>query len=448
MRSLLLTTALVLSAGLLSACEDFVTDVDPPIDLVDNDSLNSERQVPFLVTGVQQRFATSHDQVAVSASGLSDEFVFNRAVRNATFPTYEEIDSGDIPLDNNTVRNAYRALGQARFYADDLVRRAQENIEFEDFPEREAVALYNGYLYGGIARFFYAAYIGLDAGDPATLPADRANGGIIGTMEDPGEPGPFIPAAEMYDLALERFNLALENTTDDYQRRAVNSLIAQTLLYKATDPQGGSSLAAEAAAIRTAAENGLQEGDPAFGSSHSVQSSNEYWSNAGVGRTQFSVPAEYTELPDAVVFAVTPTQEEADAVRIPLERAPPAASADTTAYYRQAKYPEQGSPIPLVSWQETALILAELALQVDGDEEAARGYINDVRASYGLDDVEGAVDLNTLLRERQAELFATGERLLDQRRYPNQEASEWHLGAGAYRWLPIQNDERNINPNI
>lgn len=449
MRSFLLTTALVLSAGLLSACEDFVTDVDPPIDLVDNDSLNSERQVPFLVTGVQQRFATSHDQLSVAASGLSDEFVFDQRVRNATFPTYRDIDDGDITLDNNTVRNAYRALGQARFYADDLARRAQEDIEFEDFPEREATALYTGYLYGGIARYFYAVYIGLDAGDPASLPAERANGGIIGTIEDPGEPGPFIPAAQMYDLAVERFNLALENTTDAYQRRAVNSLIAQTLLYKATDPKGGSSLAAEAAAIRAAAENGLQAGDPAFASQHSVQSPNEYWSNAGIGRTQFSVPPEYTELPDAEVFGTDPEDggEVAD-VRIPLGFAPPASSSDTTAYYRQVKYFEEGTPLPLVTWQETALILAEVALQVDGDEGTARDLINDVRASYGLDDVEGDVDLNVLLRERQAELFATGDRLLDQRRYPDQEASEWHLGAEAYRWLPIPDDERNINPNL
>ena len=59
---------------------------------------------------------------------------------NATFPTYKEVDIGEITLDNNSVDNPFTGLGELRLFSDQLLERITE-IEFEDADLQREISL-------------------------------------------------------------------------------------------------------------------------------------------------------------------------------------------------------------------------------------------------------------------------------------------------------------------
>jgi hypothetical protein len=92
-------------------------------------------------------------------------------------------------------------------------------------------------------------------------------------------------------------------------------------------------------------------------------------------------------------------------------------------------------------------MLAEVELQEGGatGPANARTLIDEVRASHEIDPLPltTTVDINLLLEERDKELYLTGNRMVDQRRYDN-----WHLPAGSWKYFPITQSERNNNPEL
>lgn len=390
-----------ISLLLLAACSDFVDEVDPIIDQVEDDLLNDEAQIPFVSTGVKVRFATTLDQVVTLSGGLSDEFIFDSNVPNATFPTFRDIDAGDITLDNNSVDGMFFDLGELRFFADDLIRRVDQIGTFTD-AEVEREARFTGKLYGGIARYMFATYMGLNPDQ---------GGGVI-------DNGPFIPSSDMYNLALEKLQEALTFAGSDYETRVVNSIIARLHLF-----------AGNTQAALTAAQSGMQAGDDPFEALYNAQSTNLVWQQAGLGRSQYVLDPRFFGYVQA---------DPAEAARIPFVEI---LGADgTTIFYLQTKYDTESSPIPFVSWQENELMLAELELNSNNASALAR--VNAVRADHGLAPL-AALDLNTLIQERDKELLLTGVRLPDERRF-----GIWHLPAGKWMYLPITERERNNNPNL
>jgi len=389
-----------LSLMVMNACSDFVDEVDPIIDQVEDDLLNDEAQIPFVSKGVKVRFATTHDQVVILSEGLSDAFIFDSNVPNATFPTFRDIDVGDITLDNNSVDGMFFDLGELRFFADDLIRRVDEVGTFSD-AEVEREARFTGKLYGGIARYMFATYMGLNPTE---------GGGVI-------DNGPFIPASEMYAQALAKFQEALPFAGSDADTRMVNSLIARLHLYNGNT-----------AAALTAAQAGMVAGDPPFQSLHSTQSTNLVWQQAGLGRSQYVLDPRFFDYVQA---------DPNEAVRIPFIEI--LGSDGTTIFYLQTKYDSESSPIDFMSWQENELMLAELELNTDNATALAR--VNAIRAEDGLAPL-AALDLNALIVERDKELMLTGNRLPDQRRF-----GIWHL-PGKWQYLPITERERNNNPNL
>jgi len=385
-----------------SSCEDYATGVDPLIDRVEDERLTSEEQIEFVITGVKVQFGFTIDDLLQISDLLSDAFFFDANLPGASYPTYADIDLGEITLENNSVDGPYNNVGELRFFADDLVRRAGE-INFTDEALKNE-ALFWGNFFGGVARYLYATYFGL---------TQEQGGGIISI----DEPGPFIPSADMYDLALEKFDAALSYAADDYMKRVVNSLIARIHLIEA-----------DYANAATFAQNGLVQGDEPFQSLYNLENWNQYYAQAGRGRWQCG--AEYR-------FNDYITADPNEANRILIEQV--IGNDDTTVYYGQVKYPEQGSPITFMSWQENELMLAECEIRTGGSGLAR---INTVRASYGIADL-GTADLDVLYMERDKELCFTGIRLVDQRRF-----DKWHLGPGTWKYFPITESERNINPNI
>lgn len=435
---LFLTTALLLL--ILPACDSFVEEADEPIDSANDAALNDASQVPFLITGVQARFAQSHDNIAVLSGLLSDEQVFGDPMDqldpengDATFPTFRDIDFGEITRDNNSTDGNFNVLGEYRFLADRLLERIEvidgleeDNGGFEqDDPDDDSDstaaanaaalrndALYTANLHGGIARYFLATYYSL---------TERGGGATIAQSA-------VIPPSELYGQAIEKMTTAQGLVGDgSYEDKLINSLLARIELYTG-----------DFDAARSLAEAGLVEGDDPFQSLHSVQSVNFWFTQAGVGRQQVVAAQRFTEYLD---------EDSTEAARIPLRSINP--DNGPARIKTQDLYPTQDVPINFMSWQENELMLAELDLR-DGDSDSALERFNAVRASSGLSALESA-SFEVLVEERDKELFTEGQRLIDQRRFDGNAdvPLSWHLESVTTAWyLPISQQECNDNQQI
>ncbi len=382
-------------------CENYVQNVDPLINQVEDDRLNDPGQVDFLIKGVLQRLSTTASNMGMLAGGLSDELVFDQDLPRATFPSYREINEGQIPLDNNSVDGLSFDLNEARFFADDLIRRINEIEGIDDALRNQA--LYTANLVGGLMRQYLASYWALNPKEP---------GGVI-------DAGPFIPADEMYQLAMEKYQEALKYASNDHETKVVHTLMARIFLI-----QGDYANTATHAAM------GLQMGDEPFLAKYSVETPNSYFFGAHEkGRIQWIVDFRFNDYIQA-------DPKEANRIKI----APTTGTSGKTYYY-QNMFDARESPFPITSWQENTLMLAEVDVR-NGDTVSALTRINALRASYGLDPLP-SVDLDVIYVERDKTLFLTGMRLIDQNRF-----DRWHLPDGTWRYLPITERERNANDNL
>ncbi len=401
MKKIKIIYLLLILIGLeFNSCKNYVTNVNPLINQIADSRLNNPAQLPFLIKGVETQFANETSFLNILADGLSDQFIFSTDVRGATYPSYIQVDAGQITFDNNSVRTAYNGLGTCRFLADDLIRRTNtENIPDVNLKKQ---ALFTGEFYGAYARYQYATYFGLNI----TQGGSPINGGA------------FISSPQLYDDAIAKFKTALTLTSDAAKTRIINSLIARAYFYKGDYSNSASYV-----------KQGMQNGDTPFEALHNVQQPNSYYIEAGTGRTQFCTNSRFHDY-------ISKDPNEVN--RIPLLQAP---AVDTLVYYRQDKYPNYDSGDILMTWQENNLMFAELILRGQAAGDPVK-LVNEVRASHNISPMN-AVTLDDIYVERDKELFATGNRLPDQRRF-----NKWHLAANTWEYLPITDDERNSNPNI
>jgi len=399
MKKIIFLFLLTFALFAIQSCEDYVQSIDPLINQVEDERLNDPSQLDFLIKGVLTDFADTQDNLYVLADGLSDELFFDFNVPNATFGTFQEIDEGNIRLDNNSVDGVFNNLGETRFLADDLLRRLGVMSGVPADKEKEAKFVAN--FIGGVTRYWYAAYFGLNPTE---------GGGVI-------DAGPFIPSEQMYDLAIDKLQAALSNAPTAYDARVVNSTIARIYLIR------GNYSAAE-----SFAQNGMVDGDAPYQGLHSIVANNYWWVQAGIGRTQWVVDYRFKDYIDA---------DPAEANRIQI--GPIVGNDGTTIYYRQERY-GQDSPLTFISWQENELMLAEIEVRLSKGDPLSR--VNAVRASHGLSPL-ASVDLDVIYTERDKELFTLGMRLLDQRRF-----GRFHLPPGSWQYLPITERERLANDNL
>ncbi len=384
------------------ACEDYISNVDPLIDRVQDELLTSEAQTVFVVRGVQQRFSVVASQISCQMDLLSDQMWYTNDNPAASFPTFEEIDKGAILLVNATITGTYRQLGELRFFADDLVKRANA-ITFKDAALKN-LALYNGNLYGGIARFYMAIGFALTENQP---------GGIY-------DGGPFLPASQILDDAIAKYRAALTATTVPREIRIVNSLLAKAYFAKQDYTNAATSAAL-----------GMISGDADFTALNSDVSSIYYWGFAGVGRVQIVVDDRFTG------YVTADPREATSRIRLAT-----VTGTSRRVYPYQIKYNLQASPFIMMTWRENNLMRAECILRGQGTGDAL-ALVNANRTHHGLLPLT-AITLPVIYVERDKELFVQGTRLMDQ----NRGAVPWHLTGTTWRYMPIPNTERLANPNL
>ena len=497
--------AILVFAVAFSACDTFVSNVDQPKDAAGSAQFSDPAEAEFLITGVQAQWADTHSGVTVLADGLSDEFRFG-INGNATFPTFAQLDAGIIADDNNSITGALNDLQEYRYLADDLLRRVEEDEGFDlsdpsaSASEEEVRLAAN--LHGANARYYLATYFG-DPDDP------RRGGATIDTSAFIPSPQLYQQAEDKYANALAQAE-ALEN---GLRQRQIQSARARAALYAGThDFQDSGGFQGDAALQAAAqyAQEGLEEGE-SWDVLYDLNTGNDYHFDAGVGRLQLAVqdgnfnqlatrnpnPSQSYRVADestgelvARSHIETVANNPAELSRIPLTiinpggatlggfgalppnlqnlalgdgffpsvynafeangepNAVPGSEAEFIEW-GQGKW-EQRTSMSFMSWQELFLIRAELELRgYDAGSESALELVNTVRDSYGLDDL-GSIDLERLAVERDRTLFATGNRLPDQRRM---DVVEWHLkdqvgGQQTAQWLQLTQAETSPNPNF
>jgi hypothetical protein len=124
-----------------------------------------------------------------------------------------------------------------------------------------------------------------------------------------------------------------------------------------------------------------------------------------------------------------------------------------TPYFRQRKYTDLGSDIPVVKGTEMLLIRAEAALR-NGDISGAYSLMNQSRANYRMNNLTPTTDVatawQTLEFERGATLWLEARRLWDLRRWmvdPIPQARNTFL-ANRDKAVPISQEEYQTNPNL
>lgn len=128
--------------------------------------------------------------------------------------------------------------------------------------------------------------------------------------------------------------------------------------------------------------------------------------------------------------------------------------------WRQLKYTSASSPIPIATYEEAQLILAEAELEL-GNVTAAVAALNRVRAGGirgPLVSVDPATIRAEIIEERRRELFLEGHHLGDIVRYDIQlqpaPGQPYHVGGsygrrtGRTAAMPLPNNERLNNPNV
>ncbi len=397
---------LIIGVITISACNDYINNVEPPTDWTEDAKLTDENQVDFIITGILQRNSQTAPYISAMGDLLADAMIYEPDNALASFPTFQDIDRGDILLTNATVTEIYNFIHEVRYYADSLVIRSGE-MQFTNDATRKK-ALYYGNFYGALMRFYLGAYFG----NPST-------GQFGATINNSA----FIPQAQLFDQAINRFQIALANAANAAETRIVNSMLAKVYLVKKDYTN-----------VFNYASAGMRSGDAQFLSLNSLVSTAWYWGFAGVGRVQIIVNNRFNDY-------ITADPQEAGRIKLLS-----LTGRSGAKYYYQGMYTLRESPFVMMTWQENNLMLAEAILRGGGAGDALQ-LVNDVRASYLYNGLPiaplASVDLDVIYVERDKELFVRGSRMLDQHRF-----DKWdHLPAGRAKFLPLPRREIDGNPN-
>lgn len=362
----------LLSALLLAgtaAC-DSLLEVELP-GKVPADVLNDPALAATLVTGVIGDFECAYNNYTFGASTHSDEMWHssgNQVMRSwgqrritADMPSY-------VTGSCATAYGMWVPLHTARVQAETVFESlsAFSDTEVAGKTDKLAtVAVYAGYTYTILGEGF--CEMTLDGGDP--VPPET----ILREAEE------WFTTA--IGLAQQAGNQTMLNAA--YVGRARVNLDLEEWADAAADarqvPAGFELLASRAS-----------------GSSREFNKGNNLWNVSG----HATVAPEFRGLtwkgvPDPRVKVTNTGRKGFDAV---------------TDLWLSDKWPELGTPIPIATWEEAQLILAEAAART-GDPQTAVDIINTLHANAGLPGYDPATDgavLDHVIQERARELFQEG----------------------------------------
>jgi starch-binding outer membrane protein, SusD/RagB family len=406
--------ACALPALALSACNKLL-DVNVP-GAVSSTALDSPDLMASLVTAARGQVECAVGSYIAGEGFLTNEFWSSSSFRN--FNVWDahlleiKTQTGPCPTATGTsTPGFYVALAGARFQTDDAYRRisafSADQLSFNKTQALGTLAALAGYSYTLLGEGFCQMAI---------------DGGAMMTR------------AQVFAKALDKFTDAETLATQASDATTLNLAHvgkARILLNLGRKP--------EAAAAAKLVPQGFPF-NATNSTSNALRNNRVYLNNYA---NQFiTIAPEYINL----------TVNGVPDARVVIQNANRLGQDSKTPLYYQTKYTLANSPIPIASWREAQLIIAEAELG-----QSAVDHINVLRDFYKLPryapaDVNDAqAVLKQVIEERRRELFLEGQRLNDMLRFnipfptgPN------HLGEpyGPTTCAPLPDAEYDGNPNI
>lgn len=399
-----------------AACNslDSALNVDTPKQ-IPAEGLAVPQNATLLVNGAIGDFECAFGAYVALSAVLSQEMV--DATQTADRWPYDrrdvKPDDGRYGTSGCTALGVYEPLSTARWSAENILGYLQEWTDGEVSERQKLVAeaaAYAGYSYVTLAEGFCEAAIDLS---------------------------PAMSSTELLDSAVVRFGVALTAAQGAGDANLANlARVGRARAY--LDMGQGQQAVTDAQGVA----DGFVYDMTASGASS--RRYNRVFSQSGnppTGGDALSVGPNYRDL--TWMGMLDP--------RVPVVDGGYTATEGTPIWF-QEKYQSQGTPIPIASYDEAQLIIAE----VQGGATAV-SIINAFHERAGLPAFTSSDPAEIqahVVQERDRVLWLTGHRFFDIRRLslPLDPApgSAYHKGGtyGDTRCLPLPNVERNNNPNI
>jgi starch-binding outer membrane protein, SusD/RagB family len=393
-----------------TAC-DALLEVELPGNVAATD-LNNPGLAQTLVNSALGQFECAYTSYVATTGILSHEYINASSWLNINTWGWRGLElytiTGSCPTGRDaTGLGAYTPLQQARYLAEESTRL------ITDFPDDEVPG--KAEKLGLLGAYAGYAYVLLGEG----------------FCEMAVDQGPLMTRQEVFQAAEERFNEAITHAQAAGSTglrllalagRARARLDLGDLTGAATDAEQipeGFIWNAEYSTV-----NGLRE--------NRVYNLNRRNRNLSVEPDAYG-DVRIGDLPDP---------------RVPVRNSGLRGHDGATVHWYQEKYNTAADPIPMASWEEAQLIIAEAR------PEETVAAINRLRASQDLPPLEVTGDedlLELVLEERRRQLFSEGHRLNDMLRHNlpfptgvNHKGQAW----GPITCMPLPDQERLNNPNI
>jgi len=379
-----------------TACKQTLQ-VENPNQITD-ENLNEPTAIPAIVTGIAADFAYEYQWTIICSGLLSNELI-----HIGSFPTFREMQDGQVQDNNTTMEDWYGFIQRARWVAENGAERIKQIVGVDSAKKMIEYAM--AHIYAGYALIHLA---------------DMWDGSPI-------DGGPLLPRAQIYDRAIDHFTEVI-NIADGLPAGRTFKNAHQTI----------TPAMVKAIAYLGRARAKLHKGD--LPGAYNDVSNPALFTNLrfdavyseNTGRENNLV---YIYAYDRPEVGVGPRHQITDDPRVPVQ--PPTA---TRPYWRQAKYTSRASDIAICKWQEAALIRAEYFLS-QNNTTSALAEINSIRSAAGLTPLT-TVDISTLREERKREFFLEGMYLQDLRRFNDP------FLQGRMAFFPLGRREKDTNPNL
>jgi hypothetical protein len=388
MRLFRLSPLLVVGGVGLAACS---FDVDNPGRILESD-LNTPEAVNALVTGMSADFSEEYDGVAFIVARATDDMAGSGSYNTTNFFRVGIINPEDID-------GEWEGIQRGRWVAEDGIRRMRDDIPDFTFDGSDLVA--RAYLFAGLANRVVGESFCF-----GVVSADAPLGGG-------GEAAK--PPSESFQRALNMLQQAVTQATaagDDDLLTAAHGGRAQA--YVGLGDWANAVMEAQLVPTDFVieaifSENSDRENNEIFEETHQRQEMSVY---------------------DTYMSTFDPPDPRAPYNNCPVTGDCPDAGSDgITEYWRQEKFPGNGSNIPTVKGTEMRLIEAEATLRAaTPDIATAMAKINEVRQFYGvtLPDLTAATLDEAWIHldhERHLTLWLEGRRMHDLRRWDEEDRS-------------------------
>jgi len=391
-----------------TAC-DRLLQVDNPSN-VPIEALADPALMPTLEAAAIQQFQCSLANFAVTAGTLAGEYWVSSNFVNSHPWEWRGVvqiksEPGSCPGRNATSMGFYTPMQQARFQLDDLFKRATDFTDAE-VPNRQRMLTE--------ARA-YAGYAYLILGE---------------TMCDMAiDNGPKMTNQQVWTIAEQRFTdaIALATTLND------NSLKNMAIAGRARARLDMGKLSDAAADARLIPAGFARNAE--FSTSTQARENRVY--NTTVANDFLSVAPPYQTL----------TVNGVPDPRVKVQNMNRLGQDNATPFWRQLKVTAATAPMPIASYAEAQLILAEAST----DQVEKLAAINRVRALSSIAPFAGTVTDDVVIEERRRQLFSEGQRYVDMLRKKLPFQTGTNRKGQTYSDLtciPLPDVETQNNPNL